>query len=216
MPISSRIKTLMIVIILLIIAGVLFLVFSSASKIALPQPVLINTNNQPTMGNVNAKLHIVAFEDLKCSNCMRYNETILPKIDAQYVKTGQASYTIITLAFIPGSLPAANAAQCVYAQNHHAFFDYVAYIYAHQPPEEQDWATIPNLMLFASHIAGINTDTLANCLVASPYAALIGNNLFIASAAMGSNVATPALYVNGIKVDPLNWEHVQQIIHQLQ
>lgn len=216
MTTSTRIKILMIAIILIVIAGVIFLILSPTSpKIVLPTAVSIDTSNQPVSGNPNAKIHIVAFEDLKCANCMRYNKTIFPNIDTNYIKTGKANYTMVNLAFIQGSLPAANAARCVYAQNHDAFFDYVNYIYAHQPPEDQDWATIPNLMLFATHTPGINSDALAHCLVAMPYVQFFMDNLSLATKVMGSNVSTPAIYINGIKVDPLTWAHVQQIIDQV-
>ena len=216
MSTSPRIKTLMIAIILVIIAGVLYLILSPTKPtMALPSAVTIDTSNQPTEGNPQAKLNIVAFEDLKCSNCMRYNQTIFPNIENNYIKTGKANYTIINLAFIPGSVPAANAARCIYMQNHAAFFDYVKYIYAHQPPEDQDWATIPTLMLFATHVSGINSDQLANCLVTSPYTPFFIANLALATKAMGPDVATPTLYINGIKVDPLTWAHVQQIMNQL-
>ena len=211
MSTSSRIKLLMIAIVLIIIAGVLFLILSPAKPhVALPNAVVIDTSNQPTEGNPQAKLNIVAFEDLKCGNCMRYNETLFPNIETNYI-----NYTIINLAFIQGSIPAANAARCIYMQNHAAFFDYVKYIYAHQPPEEQDWATIPTLMLFATHVSGINSDQLANCLVTSPYTPFFIANLALASKVMGPDVATPTLYINGIKVDPLTWAHVQQIVKQL-
>lgn len=216
MSTSSRIKILMITVVLLVIAAIVFFILSPQhTKSSLPTAVSINLNNQPTLGNPNAKLHIVAFEDLKCGNCMRYNETIFPALYNNYIKSSKANYTIINLAFIQGSLPAANAARCIYVQNHDAFFDYVKYIYAHQPPEDQDWATIPNLMLFATHVSGIDSDKLANCLVASPYAQFFMDNLTLATKVMGSNVATPTLYINGIKVDPLTWDHIQQIINQL-
>ena len=106
MSTSPRIKTLMIAIILVIIAGVLYLILSPTKPtMALPSAVTIDTSNQPTEGNPQAKLTIVAFEDLKCSNCMRYNQTIFPNIENNYIKTGKANYTIINLAFIPGPMP---------------------------------------------------------------------------------------------------------------
>ncbi|PHQ82025.1 MAG: dihydromonapterin reductase [Coxiella sp. (in: Bacteria)] len=184
-------------------------------KIPLPKAVVINTIHQPTLGNASAKLHIVAFEDLKCSNCMRYNLTIFPKIYDQYIKTGKAKYTVITLAFIKGSIPAGNAAKCVYAQNHQAFFDYVKYIYSHQPPETENWATIPNLMLYATHVKGVNQDTLSKCLVASPYSQTMLDNLDIAKKIMGADgVSTPRIYVNGVEVTPLSWKNFQNVVNE--
>lgn len=208
-------NSMIVVTIIAVIVILLAIYLPGHRKKSLPKAVSINTVNQPTLGNKNAKLHIVAFEDLKCSNCMRYNKTIFPKIYDQYVKTGKAKYTIITLAFVPGSIPAANAAHCIYAQNHDAFFAYVKYIYDHQPPESQNWATIPNLMLFATHIKGVNQDTLAQCLIKSPYTQQLTNNLSILQGIMKPPVGTPTMYINGIKVDPLTWDQVQYVIKEL-
>lgn len=178
----------------------------------LPKPVLINTTDQPTLGNTTAKIHFVVFEDLKCVNCARFNNKIFPLIKKNYINTGKATYTMINLAFIPGSMPAANAARCVYKQNHALFFKYLETIYKNQPPEESNWATVPRLMIFASKIKGINTDQLAQCLIQTPYNQLIQNNLKEASDVMNHLVATPALYINGIKVEPLTMARIQEIV----
>lgn len=213
---KRAIRNSMIVIAIVAVIVILLAIYlPGSSHKALPKAVTINTANQPTLGDKNAKLHIVAFEDLKCSNCMRYNKTIFPKIYDQYIKTGKAKYTVITLAFIPGSAPAGNAAHCVYAQNHDAFFAYVKYIYDHQPPETQNWATIPNLMLFATHVKGINQDKLAQCLVKSPYTQQLTDNLDLLKSIMKPPVGTPTMYINGVKVDPLTWEQFQRVAKEL-
>src|SRR3990167_9811540 len=143
----------------------------------LPMPVTLAVNGQPTLGNPKAKIHLVVFEDLKCANCARFNNEVMPYLKKQYIDTGIAKYTLINLAFIPGSLPAANAAHCVYQQSNTLFFDYVDYIYHHQPPENKNWATIPALLNYANAIKGIDGDKLAQCLVNSPYDQFIQNNL---------------------------------------
>lgn len=147
---------------------------------------------------------------------MRYNKHVFPKIYTHYIKPGKASYTMITLAFLPGSMPAANAAHCIYDQNHDAYFQYVKYIYDHQPPEDQNWATVPNLMLFARHVTGINSDKLAQCIVKSPYTQLFNNNLKLLQSIMKPPVGTPSVYINGVKVEPLSWQRFQQIAKELE
>ena len=213
------VRNLMIVVILIAIAAVIVAVILKHKKtlqIPLPAAVSINTTGQPTLGNPKAKLHIVAFEDLKCSHCMIYNTVTLPKIYAHYIKTGKAKYTPITLAFLPGSIPAANAARCIYKQNHHAFFDYVKYIYAHQPPEDENWATTSKLMLFATHIKGVNLDKLGDCLVQKPYTQTFTDNLSIAKKVMPTGVSTPSVYVNGVSVMPPTWAQFQKIVKHVE
>ena len=215
---NTTIKIIMISIITLIIAGLIAYSFFKPRWIKkhLPQPIAINTANQPTLGNREAKIHFVVFEDLKCSNCARFDVEMMPYIKTQYIETGLATYTMINLAFVPGSLPAAIAARCVYQQNHTLFFDYIDYLFKHQPPEDQDWATIPTLMIDAGKIKGIDTDALSLCLIKNPYSDFFDNNLKIASQAMGDQVATPTLYINGIKVDPLTKKQINTIIEAIQ
>ncbi len=207
---KKSIRILMFIVIILVIMVVcLATLLPSKNSTSLPKAIAIETHNQPMMGNANAPLKVVVFEDLKCPNCMRFNTDILPKVINTYVNPGKANYTMMMLAFIPGSLPAANAAHCVYAQNKADFFKYVDYIYQHQPPETENWATVPNLMLYATHIKGINLDKLAQCLVQSPYAQVFSDNMAIANKIMHNSVATPAVYINGVKVDPLTWKQFQ-------
>lgn len=208
---KNKIRILMfIVIILAIVVVCLATLLPNSKHTALPKAVTINTHNQPTMGDPKAPLKVVVFEDLKCPNCMRFNTQVLPKVIKTYVKPGKANYTMILLAFIPGSLPAANAASCAYAQGKQKFFEYVERIYNNQPPETENWATIPNLMLFASHVNGLNQDKFAQCLVKNPYNQVYTDNMKIASKIM-KEVATPAVYINGVKVSPLNWKQFQTV-----
>lgn len=178
----------------------------------LPKPVVIDTQNQPTLGNAKATVHMVAFEDLKCSNCARFNREMMPYIKKHFIDTGVAKYTMINLAFIDGSMPAANAARCVYKQNDALFFDYTDYIFEHQPPEGDHWATIPALLNFANKINGINKKQLAECIVKSPYDQFIRDNLTLAMKLMDNSVATPMLYINGIIVKPLTKDQINKII----
>ena len=211
---NATVKKIILVILMLIILGLIgFFYFKPTfTHTALPPAVMINTSNQPTLGNSNAKVHIVVFEDLKCANCARFNNTLLPFIQKNYIDKGLAKYTMINLAFINGSLPAANAARCVYDQNNALFFPYVEYIYAHQPPENQNWATVPTMLNFASHVPGIDINKLAACMVKSPYDQMIRDNLKEASRVMNHEVATPSVYINGVVVKPLTQEQIKTIM----
>lgn len=201
--------SLFVVLILIIIA--FLATYHLQPKPKLPKAVQIDTSNQPTIGNPNAKVHIVAFEDLKCFNCKRFNQLFFPIIKKRYINTGIAKYTMITLAFIPNSVPAANAARCIYAQNKSFFFPFVKYVYNHQPPEEKNWATIPTLLHFASNIKGVNEKALAQCMIENRYKNVIHNNLKIAENIMNP-VATPSIFVNGRIVSPLNLKRLSTLV----
>ena len=206
-------KIILLVAIIVIIAciGTWYFHKNQAPKNLHHKVMQIDTRNQPSIGNPNAKVHVVAFEDLKCGNCMRYSTLIFPTIKKKYIDTGVAKYTLINLAFIPGSLPAANAAHCLYTQNKTLFFPFVEYIYNHQPAENQNWATIPTLLEFASKIKGANIDELKVCMISGAYDTFIKNNLKIAGKIMDP-VATPSVFVNGVKVEPLTIENLSTMI----
>ncbi len=93
------------VLITVAIALIISAIALALSKPAVPKAITINTKGQPTLGNPAAPVHIVTFEDLKYPNCARFNVEVLHAIKKKYINTGVAKYTLITLAFLPGSPP---------------------------------------------------------------------------------------------------------------
>lgn len=207
---KHRSKTL----VLLTLGAMLILVIAAfiilkPKKTQLPR-VTINRQGQPQLGNPKARIHIVAFEDLKCTNCKIFNMTLFPEIKKKYIDTGKANYTFINLAFIPGSLPAANAARCLYAQNKNYFFPFIDYVFQHQPDESENWATIATLIQFArAAVPKADLKQLSTCMIEARYNPVIQENLKIATHAMSDKVATPALYINGQKIETLTLRDIE-------
>lgn len=167
---------------------------------------------QPTIGDAKAAHHIIVFEDLKCNNCAIFSTNVLPKIKKTYVKTHKASLTFVTLAFIPGSKPAGNAALCLYQQNPAYFFDYVEYIYRHQPSESENWATATRLIKFAqSATPQADLSSLADCIIQERHHRDLDHNLSLARTVMGSTVKTPAVFVDNKPVQP-TLEHIKNAL----
>lgn len=205
-------RVLIFTLLIILIAAIGFLVFQKAQKKApLPTHRNIDISGQPTL-NKNGKVQIVAFEDMKCSNCKRYATELYPEIKKQYIDTGEASYTTITLAFIPGSEPAANAALCAAEQKTEFYFDFTDYLFANQPDEMLNWATRETLLDFASHVDGINKEALASCMNSDRYSKRIAENMQIAQAAMPDMVATPSIFINGYKLNQLNMDAVNALV----
>lgn len=175
--------------------------------------VIIQTAGLPTLGDPKAKNQIVAFEDLKCGNCALYNKILFPQIKSQLIDSGKAKYSVILLAFIPGSPPAANAAYCLYQQNPDYFFPFVEYVYQNQPDENTNWATVSQLMQFANAaVPKANQQELSMCLIDGNNDARVTNNLNIAKSVMGESVSTPSLYVNGHKVTNLTMDGIKSLM----
>jgi len=160
--------------------------------------------DQPTIGRPQANLHIVAFEDLKCTGCKYFMNHVFPQIKSQLIDTGKAQYTVVTLAFISGSTPAGNAALCIAKQSTTDFFAFLKVVYANQPDERLDWATKPTLLDFAKQVPGVNISKLTQCIDNHTYDTQLQDNLSIASIASKNQIQTPMIFVNGERLDYSN------------
>jgi len=188
------------------------LVFYKVDHADVMPAVTIDISNQPKIGS--GDITMVAFEDMKCTNCKVYNDRLYSYIKSHYIDTGKASYVIIPLAFLPNSAPAGNAALCVFHQSPILFFDYIDYLYRHQPDEALDWATSNILLDFAEHITGINMVELQNCMKKHTYYTQLQQNLSLASKIMGDTVQTPSLYINGRIVSSLTKEDIDRMVSE--
>lgn len=209
---------------LLVVATVVILLGVSAyiyycCQTTLPDAVEINTEGQPTIGYPKARVHVVVFEEPKCSNCREYNEQIFPIIKKKYIDTNKITYTVVPVAFLPGSMPAAVALLCVYHENpdypnSDMFFKYFDYMYDHQPDEYSDWAKVPKLQEFAEKTSpAINTDKLKKCVDMESYRIQIEKNTQMGRDVMGGVISTPTVYVNGIEVKELTADELSKVIN---
>lgn len=136
----------------------LFLAFAGSvyfiAKTRLPPSITIKTTGQPTIGYAQARVHVVVFEEPKCSHCRDYSNNIFPTIKKDFIDTNKILYTLIPVSFLPGSMPAAVASLCVYNQtplypNDELFFKFLDTMYQNQPGEQTDWATPKTLVEYA-------------------------------------------------------------------
>lgn len=171
------------------------------------QGVEINTKEQPTIGYPKAKIEVVALLEPKCPDSKRYNNTVFPKLEEEFINTNKIVYTVIPVSFLPHSMPAAIALLCVYNQdegypNADLFFKYLNYIYKNQPPEHEDWASIETLQKFAAATSpAIQLDTLKACIEKEHYRIQIEKNTAYGNQLMHGRLATPTIFVNGVKID---------------
>jgi len=183
------------------------------------EAITINTEGQPTIGDPNAKVRVVVFEEPKCFNCKQFNNSIFPKIKRDFIDTDQVLYTVITVSFLPSSLPAADALLCVYHQgakpNPDLFFSYLDFIYQNQPPEKEDWATDDKLIEMA-HLAnpGIQLRQLRVCTDAQTHREQIVRNTEYGRRIMHGHITTPTLYVDGVLIPKLTYAKVSKAIRR--
>lgn len=201
----KRLVLLTVILLALISVVVVFLSKPEKSK-----PVVLDSENQPSIGMQTAPVQIVVFEDLKCPGCRDYTLKLFPRLKSQYIDTGKVKYTTLLLSFIPGSRVAANAAYCAYAQKPGLFYPYIDKIFQAQMDEKTNWATISYLLQLARAVPGINLPQLHQCMDDDRYVARLDENSMQAERV---NLATtPTLFINGVLVNPANENGVFKII----
>jgi protein-disulfide isomerase len=96
----------------------------------LAQPVSLNIDGAPFLGNKDAKVTLVEFSDFQCPFCARYSQQTLPAIVKEYVDAGRVKYVLRDFP-IPALHPQApkshEAAHCAgeqgkYWEMHHRLF----------------------------------------------------------------------------------------------
>ncbi len=150
------------------------------------------------LGNPNAPVKLVAYEDFRCSSCLAYTENIEPDVIKNYVETGKVYYTYAFFLVIDSndgsdaSRRAANAALCAAEQN--KFWPYHDTLYANQITESADWFTDQRLVKMAENV-GLDMTKFNQCYQAKKYDSEVvkSENDAIALKATG----TPSLVVDG-------------------
>ncbi len=186
------------------------------SKSQLPPSIQLETQGQPTIGYAQARVHVVVFEEPKCSHCRDLNIELFPSLKKEYIDTNKIQLTLVPVSFLPGSMPAAEAALCVYNQNarypnNELFFKYVDYMYRHQT--HGNWATTQNLVNFARATSpAIELDQLRHGIETEEYRVQIEQNTDYAKHILGGKATTPAIFVNGIQVREMSVDGIVKLI----
>ena len=147
-----------------------------------------------TLGNPNAKVVLIMYEDFQCPFCGAISGLLppnspliqslkqrdptwtpfMPEIIDNYVKNGSVLFVYRDFAFLgPESIKAAEAARC--ANDQGKFWEYHDYLYSHQNGENQGNFSNPKLKSFAKEL-GLNTSGFDKCLEDSKYAQAVADS----------------------------------------
>jgi protein-disulfide isomerase len=186
-------------------------------------PSTIDVGQNPTIGDPQAPVQVVAFLEPKCPDSKRYHDTAFPKLKTDFIDTKKVRYSVIITSFLSQSMPAAVGLLCVYNQdpnkpNSELFFKFLDYIYKNQPPESKNWATIDTVLKFAKNASSeIKLDRLKNCIEKEDYKTQVEKNTAYGNKLMG-HLSTPSIYVNGIKLesddDNIEYDKLKSAIQQ--
>ena len=170
----------------------------------------LNTSFQPSMGTPGATVVLVEFSDFECPFCKEAAKMLRDNLLAAYPKQVRLYYKEFPLVSIhPWAKPAAIAGRCVFQQAAGTFWDYHDWIYAHQGD-----ITAANLkdkvMEWAKTAKDIDTSQLSACIDGRLTEASIDKN--IAEAGALEIAGTPTLFVNGRRINVVDWPTLRNII----
>ena len=165
----------------------------------------INSGNDPVLGNKDAPITIVSFEDYQCPFCGRAFQQTFPSIKKDYIDTGKVKYVFrdYPLPFHPNAEPAAEAANC--ANEQEKFWEYHDGLYKNQENLGTE---------FYMKLAGdlkLDTAKFKQCIDSQKYKQKIQDDFNYGSQVGVSG--TPTFFINGIMlVGAQPYQAFQQVI----
>ncbi|MBY0376540.1 DsbA family protein [Patescibacteria group bacterium] len=194
----------------IIIAGAILLKGSGPSTAQLPNTgttppavaVAKIDSNDRVLGNPNAKVDLIVYEDYQCPFCGRFTKDTESVIRSSYVADGRVRFAYRDYAFLGAeSTAAAMAARC--ANDQGKFWEYHDYLFTHQNGENQGNFNATNLLSYATSV-GLDKDTFTQCLTSNKYSQAVAD-----STAQGNSFGvrgTPKGFIlkNGKVVDTID------------
>lgn len=181
-----------------------------------PAPLTLDYDKTPLLGSADAKVKLAGFSDYKCPTCAWFNESIVPQLKADFIDSGEVSFSHQNWTIIYNdSYTAALAGLAVYHQSNEEFWKFNDALFAAQKPEmQQVWATTDFLVDVAAN-AGLNIDLdqLRHDIDNQTYKEeLDKQNAF---ARKNNFSGTPTLLINGEKyTGALNYQGIKAAIEK--
>ena len=196
-------------------AAALFAIWQRSNEPVQTTGTDFRLEEQPLLGDPDAPVTIIAFEDFKCPVCRRFEETVFPRIEQELIDTGQANMAFINFQFIgPDSTTAGIAGECAYEQDSDAFWGYKTLIYRAQGPESEQWATPERLVELARYQGDLDPEALGRCIEERRYAEEVRQDAEIARAAGATG--TPTVVVNGERLSGWDFDTIRAAVEEAQ
>ncbi len=166
-----------------------------------PSAVEVSADDDPVLGDKNAKVTIIEFSDYQCPFCRKFWQDTLPSIEKDYISNGKVKlvYRDFPLGFHDGAIPYASAANCArdqggdeaYYKMHDKIFEEQNILDGGSVKSTVPYGGVDTLKQWAKDI-GYDIDS---CLDSNKYASEIQKDQSdgVASGVQG----TPGFFVNG-------------------
>lgn len=193
-----------IIVILVLISPTIYNFFKPVGNFVTITPVAYPMQNGKAIGNPNAKVKILAFEDFQCTSCKVYvDETEKQFLTSKYITSGEVYYEFMQFPFIDAnsvtkeSHQSANASMCALEQG--KFWEYHDILFANQGAENGGSFNNKRLVAFAQSL-GLDMTQFNQCFNSDKYSAEIEAD-YQQGVSMGVT-GTPTIFVNGKQVAP--------------
>jgi protein-disulfide isomerase len=153
-----------------------------------------------TLGTDDAKYVIREFSDFQCPYCARFVDGPFKNIKEQLLNRSDVRFEFHHFPLVsihPNAQPAAEATECVVAENPDGFWTYHDALFARQAA----WQGLPDASSYFVRLAqdvGLKTDNLEACIKNRAYAQNV-----VSAYEAGVNLGiggTPTVFINGFKV----------------
>ncbi len=155
-----------------------------------PSEIILGLDNDPSLGDSNAKVSIVEFSDFQCPFCATFVRETFDDLKREYIDTGKVSFTFKNFPLTNthrNAMAAALAAECANEQG--KFWEYHDKLFRSQKSLEKK-----DLKEYAEDL-DLNTDTFNTCLDSEKYKDEVSNDL---EEGTGLGVrGTPTFFING-------------------
>ncbi len=149
------------------------------------------------LGDPEAPVQLVAFEDFSCSHCGTFSLETKPLIEAEYITDGRVAIEFRHFAILgPDSERAAAASECAADQN--LFWPYHDTLFARQGGS--GWASDDHLKDFARAVSGLDLDAFDACVDSGEKLQVVRDSTDAAGQMIvgaGGQPSTPTFFING-------------------
>lgn len=212
MRITFSTKLLVVISSCVLLAGFALIVLLEQAKQMEAIPLF--TEGQPSLGSLNAPVHVVVFEDPKCNNCIIYHRKTFAPLKSEFIDSGKVRYTVFLVSALKQSATISNFLFCINSQSTKAFFDYLHAYYENPPLALDDGALIVDLKKKAQSLKlPIDIAKLNTCAEDHGFAKEVMDNTNYARAIMGGVIKTPSVFVNGKKLTRPSYNELKKAIN---
>ena len=145
---------------------------------------------QPTLGQADAPVKLILFENFLCEHCKAFEEEVFSQLKRDYVDTGKVEVYYVNLAWGDERARLAGlAGECAYRQAEPSFWVYKSALFEAQ----EMWQGVDDLVALAEDTDGLDADALRVCLEEARYQDEVQRDLDLADR-VGIE-ATPTLVI---------------------